>query len=289
MDQQTPIQQSPMQPKMNPLNFLIPGSIVLAGVIIAAALFFSRGGVQLSNVKQQAITRPPQQYLEKNMKPVTVADHLQGSISAPITIVEYSDTECPFCKQYHPTLQAIFDTYKKTGQVAWVYRPFPLYKGVQPLHSRAGKEAEAAECVAEIGSNAKYWQYITNIFSVTPSNNGLDPAKLPVLAANLGVNKTSFNTCLSSGKYTQQISDDYDNATAVGANGTPFTIIVSKAVVNDAAIKMVQDFNNQYLAAYPSYPDLLYVSQDKHKVVLSGALQPDFMNVLVKELVASNS
>ncbi len=283
--EQTPSFQPPQKTRMNPLYYLIPGSIILAGIIVAGALMLTKS----NGSSVQTAVRPPQQYLEKNMKPIASTDHILGSASAPVTIVEYSDTECPYCKQYHPTLQTIFDTYGATGQVAWVYRPFPLYKGNPPLHSKAGKEAEAMECVAELGGNGKFWQYVANIFSVTPSNNGLDAGQLPVLAANIGINKTSFNQCLSSGKYTQQISDDYDNATAVGASGTPFTIIISKKTIDNSAVKMVQDFNNQYLAVYPTSPDLLYVSKDKHKVVMSGALPADFMNALVKELVTSNS
>ena len=70
-------------------------------------------------------------------------------------------------------MQKIVADYK--GQVAWVYRHFPI----DSLHSRARKEAEATECANEFGGNTVFWQYLDKIFELTPSNDGLDPAELP--------------------------------------------------------------------------------------------------------------
>lgn len=109
--------------------------------------------------------------LEK-MSPVTKADHILGSIDAPVKIVEYSDLECPFCKQFHNTMQKIMSEYG-TEKVAWVFRQFPLSQ----LHSKAPKEAEASECVAELGGNDAFWKFIDKINEVTPSNNKLDQAQ----------------------------------------------------------------------------------------------------------------
>lgn len=92
-------------------------------------------------------------------------DHIRGSRDAPVTLLEYSDLECPFCKQFHTTLQRATQEYD--GKVRWVYRHFPL----DALHSKARKEAEAAECAAAQG---KFWEFLDRLFAVAPSNNGLE-------------------------------------------------------------------------------------------------------------------
>ena len=111
-------------------------------------------------------------------------DHVLGNSNAPITIIEFSDTECPVCKKFHETMQKIMDEYGKDGEVKWVYRHFPL----DQIHSKARKEAEATECANEIGGNEKFWEYINKIYEITPSNNGLDPAELLKIAKSIGLN-----------------------------------------------------------------------------------------------------
>lgn len=109
-----------------------------------------------------------------NIPPITEKDHILGNPNAEIKIVEYSDTECPFCKRFDTTMNDIMKEYQSSGKVAWVYRYFPL----DSIHPRARHEAEALECANELGGNAKFWEYLTGIFKVTPGNNGLDPALL---------------------------------------------------------------------------------------------------------------
>ena len=116
-----------------------------------------------------------------NMKPISDSDHILGDKNAPVKIVEFSDTECPFCKRFHTTMQQVVKD--SNGQIAWVYRHFPL----DQLHSKARKEAEATECAAEMGGNEKFWAYLNRLMEVTPANNGLDPAELLTIAAYVGL------------------------------------------------------------------------------------------------------
>lgn len=203
----------------------IPGAIIIAGVIIAGAVLLSGGKPSNSNMA----TNPQPQVVAKEsgdlekMKPVTAEDHIRGDINAPVKIVEYSDTECPFCKRFHPTMQQVMDEYGKDGKVAWVYRHFPL----DSLHSKARKEAEATECAAELGGNDKFWAYLDRLMEVTPANNGLDPVELPKIAKFVGLDENKFNECLASGKYVQKIEEHVQNAVATGGNGTPWSIVVS--------------------------------------------------------------
>ena len=159
--------------------------------------------------------------------PVTAQDHILGAPDAPVKVIEFSDFECPFCKAFHSTLKQVMADYGETGQVAWVYRHFPL----DELHSKARKEAQAAECANELGGNEAFWAYAENIFEVTPSNNRLDLSLLPNIAEKVGLDRTNFEACLEGdgrgGKFADHIEDDYQDARASGGTGTPYTIIVS--------------------------------------------------------------
>lgn len=210
------------QSKLN--NLAIPIAIVVAGALIAGGLFFGMSGAGTAGAQQPQGAEQPTGDLEA-MKPVGSDDHIRGDINAPVKIVEYSDTECPFCKRFHPTLLQAMDEYGKSGKVAWVYRHFPL----DQLHPKARKESEATECAAELGGNEKFWAYLDRLMEVTPANNGLDPAELPKIATFVGLDATKFNECLSSGKYAQKIEEHVQNAIATGGNGTPWSIVVSKS------------------------------------------------------------
>lgn len=201
----------------------IPLSIIVAGGLMAGALYYSNLKVKT----QQAVIDTVQKSAEGSsvkMRPVTKEDHILGNPDAPILFVEYSDTECPFCKQYHTTMRKVMADYGKDGKVAWVYRHFPI----DSLHPKARKEAEATECANELGGSEKFWQYINMVYDTTTSNNSLDPAQLPVIAKTVGLDVKAFNACLSSGKYAAKVEADYQDAIGAGGKGTPNSILVSK-------------------------------------------------------------
>ncbi len=213
-----------METEQKPNNLSIPVAIVIAGALIAGAVYFGMSGVGAAGTLQPQAVEQPTGDLEA-MKPVTSADHIRGDANAPVKIVEYSDTECPFCKRFHPTLLQVMDEYEKSGKVAWVYRHFPL----DQLHPKARKEAEATECASELGGNDKFWAYLDRLMEVTPGNNGLDPSELPKIAQYVGLDTGKFNECLSNGKYAQKIEEHVQNAVATGGNGTPWSIVVTKS------------------------------------------------------------
>lgn len=155
------------------------------------------------------------------IRPVTQRDHIRGDPDAPVKIIEFSDTECPMCRRFHPALKRIVAEYP--GKVAWVYRHFPI----DDIHPRARKEAEATECAAELGGNAKFWAYLDRLFEITPSNNRLDPAQLQRIAEYVGLDRAKFEQCLQSGRHAQRVQDDLDDAFAAGGQGTPHTVVVA--------------------------------------------------------------
>ncbi len=208
-------------------KFLIPLAIVVAGGFVAAAIYF---GTTPSRPIVSDTASPNTGQI--NVIPVTAKDHIIGNRSAELVIVEYSDTECPFCKSFHNTMKEIVNIYD--GKVAWVYRHFPIVQ----LHTKAPKESEATECANELGGNQVFWNYLDKLFETTESNNTLDANQLPVIAKQVGLDETAFNACLSSGKYTEFIKKSVEEAIKAGALGTPYSVIIAKdgrmVVINGA-------------------------------------------------------
>jgi len=206
-------------------NLSVPAAIVIAGALIAGAVYFGtlKNAPTAGNNQPQKVAEQPTGTLDQ-MKAISKDDHIRGNPNAPVKIVEYSDTECPFCKRFHDTMKQVMDEYGKDGKVAWVYRNFPL----DQLHPKARNEAAAIECAGDLGGNDKFWAYADRLYEVTPSNNGLDPAELPRIAQYVGLDTAKFNACLTSGRFAKHIEEDVQNATATGGNGTPWSIVVGK-------------------------------------------------------------
>jgi protein-disulfide isomerase len=234
-----------MEPNQNssptpaPKAFLtVPVAILIAAVIIAISIVWLKKptGSSTTAGAPQAV-----QQQQTVLKPVTAADHILGNPNAPIKIVEFSDPSCPYCKLFFPTLTQIMSQYGASGQVAWVYRAFPLDKpGTAPddgtnggiLHKNAGHESQALECAASLGGNDKFWAYADRLYSITPSvtpdtPNGLDQSQLPVIAQYVGLDVSQFNDCLSSGKMAPVVEAQYQDGLAAGVNGTPYSFIIT--------------------------------------------------------------
>ncbi len=211
----------------------LPGSIIVAGAIIAIAIIWTQKPMVQSGQQPQLAAATAQSQI--NMRPVTADDHIFGNPNAPIKIVEYSDPSCPFCKTFHPTMKQLMAEYADGGKVAWVYRSFPLDKPDPQgniLHKNAGHESQALECAASLGGNEKFWAYTNRLYEITPSvtgatPDGLDQKQLPEIAKFVGLNVTAFNDCLDSGKFKDKVEKDYLDGINAGINGTPFSIIIT--------------------------------------------------------------
>jgi protein-disulfide isomerase len=183
--------------------------------------------VERLRVQQQQAKQQRRREAAGAVKPVDSEDHILGSRDAPVKLIEFSDYECPFCKRFHVTMKRLMDEYGKDDRVAWVYRHFPL----DAIHSKARKEAQAAECANELGGNEAFWAYSDRLFEVTPSNNRLDLALLPQIAREIGLDGAKFEVCLEGdargGKYADHIEADVQDATASGGVGTPFSLVIA--------------------------------------------------------------
>ena len=206
--------------KENSNKLSLPIAIVVAGVLIAGAILITKMPTTVQAPTDQPGTASSDL---KNLVPISQKDHIFGAgPENKIFIVEFSDTECPFCKRFHPTMKKIVSDYN--GQVAWVYRHFPL----DSIHSRARKEAQATECATELGGNDGFWKYLDRLYEITPSNNQLDPAELYNIAKDTGLDETAFKTCLDSGKYAGLVEAQSKDGISIGVTGTPMSIIIYK-------------------------------------------------------------
>jgi len=200
-------------------TYLIAGAIILAGLLIGFGVYFGN-----SDIKTETDPSDISNNQEIKLNPITKDDHILGNPNADVIVVEFSDTECPFCKTFHQTMNKIIENYGKNGRVAWVYRHFPLTS----LHTKAVEEANATECAYELGGNEGFWSYINKVYEITPSNDGLDLEKLPEIAVELGFDKVKFEECQKNQKFIKKIMLNYDDAIASGGNGTPHNILLTK-------------------------------------------------------------
>ncbi|MDE2040790.1 MAG: thioredoxin domain-containing protein [Patescibacteria group bacterium] len=214
----------------------IPGAIIVAGAIVAMAIIWTHTSTARPSV-EPASYQTPTQNGGVNMKAVDETDHIMGNPNAPIKIVEYSDPSCPYCKAFNPIMEQVMNMYGPGGQVAWVYRSFPLDKpdaNGNVLHPNAGHEAQALECAASLGGNTVFWAFEKHLYETTPSvtaqtPNGLDQNLLPGLAKDVGLDPVQFNDCLSSGQFKDKVEAEYTDGVNAGVNGTPYSIIITPA------------------------------------------------------------
>lgn len=193
-------------------QYSLPIAILAVGALIAGGIFL---------VSQGKPSQP--QGTVADARPVDQTDHIIGNPDAPLKIVEYADLECPYCKVFHETMQQVMDYYGPSGKVAWVFRNFPLGQ----IHSKAPTEAAAAECAFDQGGNDAFFRYIKRLFEITPSQNGLDLAKLPQIASEVGLDANKLSQCLSANTNQAKVQAQYNEAIAAGLQGTPAVVFMT--------------------------------------------------------------
>ncbi len=223
--------KSKVSEKKSNFRGLVVGLIVAIGV----AAFFAGSYITSLNSDQitqkdldEAIAKLELKILQNQLPtnqpkpPVKISaddDPVRGNQEAEITIIEFSDFQCPFCARFHvQTLPLLLENYIDSGKVKLVYRDFPI----QNIHPNAMPAAVAAECADEQG---KYWQYHDKLFE-----NQNQWAKLETTEAveifsqysvEIDLNQEQFETCLTSGKYVNEIRNDLNDGREYGVTGTP--------------------------------------------------------------------
>jgi len=188
-------------------QYAIPGAIIIAGIIIALAVVFSGGS---------SSTGEGGGVLEAKVTAVTEQDHVQGPEDAEVYLIEFSDFRCGYCGLYHNTVEQLLTEYEG---LAWVYRHTPYQTG--------GYEAAvASECVAELGGNDMFWEFVDAAFT---DQSALSEEWYRAFAAEKELDAEAFAAC-------QQDTERHDalfgahvaNAQEIGAQGTPYTVLLTK-------------------------------------------------------------
>ena len=191
------------QPGKKLLKLLPYALILLLGLGLGYLIGINQRGAISSFKSSSAQGNTLTQYLMDD-------DTILGPEDAKITIIEFGDYECSFCKQWNaeiwPQLQAAYP-----DRIQLVYRDFPLIG----LHENAVPAAEAANCAGEQG---KYWAYHDLLFQ---NQESLSDEKYAILASELGLSISSFNTCLTDQTYASEVEDDFQEAITLGLTGTP--------------------------------------------------------------------
>ncbi len=161
--------------------------------------------------------------LAKKVREVSAErDHIYGNPDALVSLIEYSDFECPFCKRFHITAKEIVDAYD--GKVNWVYRHFPL-----AFHNPGAQmQAEASECAAALGGNDAFWKYTDTIYERTTSNGqGFPVEGLVPLAREIGLDGDAFGKCLKERRFEARVAEDFEEGVRIGIRGTPGNILLN--------------------------------------------------------------
>lgn len=146
---------------------------------------------------------------------------VKGDANAKVTIVEFSDYQCPFCGRFfQDTLPSIKKEYIETGKAKLVYKDFPL-----SFHENAQKAAEAARCA---GEQSKYWEMHDKLFG---NQESLGESNYKKWAREIGLNGEKFDDCLSTGKHAQEVKDDASYGAQLGVSGTPAFYINGRELV----------------------------------------------------------
>lgn len=194
-------------------------NIIIVIVSIAVLFLVGYGFDVLSKNSKTNDTNTTTNATAVQVDPVNDTDHILGDANAPITLIEYSDFQCPYCITHYPTMQKLISN--NPGKVKWVFRHFPL-----SFHQAAEKAAEASEAA---GAQGKFWEYSDMLAKNSKSDgSGLAEADLIRYAGDLGLDVAKFTGDLDSGKYKDKVSKDQASGEKAKVEGTPATFLIDK-------------------------------------------------------------
>lgn len=247
-------------------NLALPIAIVLAGAIVAGAMFYT-------NKDAVKTTAPAQKKATEALSVAAPAstDSITGNLDADVVIIEYSDTECPFCKVFHNTMKQVMDKYSKDGKVAWIYRYMPL----DVLHKKARKEAQAIECAKQQGGNDTFWKFTNEVYSRTNSNDSLPETELTKIAKELKLDMDKWSKCYSTDATASVVAAQEQTGKDAGVEGTPNNFLVFKKPLSDSQI-------SNLVNAFAKYPEgTIRISDDGKTVNLGGAMPYNLMTFVI--------
>lgn len=222
-------------------KFIMPGAIILAGVLISAAIIFSNGSFGRPAADVGGVLNRGDQPQAKVSED---DDAFLGDENAPVVMIEFSDFQCPFCRSFwQDTFPKIKSQYIDTGKVKFVYRDFPL-----SFHAGAMPAAQAAECAEDQG---KFWEMHDKIFSEQAKQGGgtiqFGVADVKKWAGEIGLDTGKLNSCLDSQKYAEEVEKDIADGSSAGVSGTPGFFINGRLVVGAQPFSVFQSLIEEEL------------------------------------------
>ncbi len=209
----------------------------IAALLVSAFTLYKVSGAPLEEDQFMAsVEKGIETYIEKQREaqaappvaaePVDVSiddDAIKGDKNAPVTLVEFSDFECPYCSRfYRDTLPDILSEYVDKGIVRFVYRDFPLN-----FHEHARAASIASECVKDQKGDKIFFKYHDKLYENQPSIN---TENLKTWAAEMGVDTAEFNNCLDTEKFADEVDKDFEDGKAYGVTGTPAFFINGRLI-----------------------------------------------------------
>lgn len=236
---------------MNRNRLLLPALFLLALVPSSVSLAQTTDDVQVLQKEVQAL-KEGQQAIQKDLQEIkklmasrpgapaaeqalnaminVEGEPFKGDKNAKLTLVEFSEYQCPFCgRHFRDVFPQMDKEYVQTGKVKYVFRDLPL----ESIHKNAFKAAEATHCA---GEQKKFWEMHDRLFE---NQKELEPAMLTAHAQAIGLDAGKFQQCLESGKYAADIRKDIAEANKVGIVGTP-TAVIGLTQPNDPKIKVLR-------------------------------------------------
>jgi protein-disulfide isomerase len=255
---------------------LVPISIVIAAVIIGGAVLFTNKGA--SNNKTDGTEDVKVETVK--FTPVSEDDHILGNPNAKVMLVEYSDFECPFCKRFQTTLHQIIDEYGASGDVAWVYRHFPIAQ----LHPKNGQRASvASECAFDLGGEDVFWQFTDAYYEKTPSNDQTDfDTVVGDIVTSLGLDTDAFGACLDENDF-DGVKADFDDGVAIGVRATPTTAFVFDKSLSLEGANVMDAINTKYAGA--GNPNPIRRLNNDTIILMSGAFPIEDVRTIIDTIL----
>lgn len=192
--------------------WLIPVAIIAAGLLVAISVYVVRTTHVLGAPKGDVTA----------VTPVSSSDHLIGSPSAPVMIIEYADIDSSYSKAFQKTMEQLMVEYAPAGKVGWVYRHFPLID----QYPNSEQHAEAAECASALGNGKAFWSFIDLMQAYAPGDQQFDPSNYDTVASSIGVDASRFDSCMTAHTYLQKVNADITNGIAIGADASPYVVVL---------------------------------------------------------------
>ncbi|HRY30900.1 MAG TPA: thioredoxin domain-containing protein [Candidatus Paceibacterota bacterium] len=198
--------------------------LILIGVVVASGIILGQKNAPLPE-------KISDEEIRYAISPVTDDDHILGNPEAEVIFIEYADFKCSFCREFHSTMEKLVEEFGKNGDLAWVYRHFPREDALQDNNSLSTISAVAAECVADIGGEPKFWQFVSKVNQELPASFTQDD--LEDVAMSLSIEKEKYDECLADQKFRDKIKKSIEDGLIIykydSDFGTPYTIIVTQS------------------------------------------------------------